>query len=93
VLGVWAASCADAEAAAAAAAAAVNSHHAVYNPHDSSTPFLALYGSRYFVPTLQWRGWGSTAKQQLWAPECSMQHTRLPPGTTDTQVGWQHDTF
>jgi hypothetical protein len=87
VLGVWAASCPDAAAAMAAAAALV-CHSAVSGANDSV--LLAMFGSRCFVPALQLSGWGSTAQQQLWAPECSFQHSHLPPGTTDVQVKPQY---
>lgn len=77
VLGVW--------AATSAQAAAVS--HSLRGAADGVV--LAMYGCQCLVPALQLSGWGSFKKQQLWAPECSFGDSLLPPGTTDVQVGLQ----
>jgi hypothetical protein len=45
-----------------------------------------MHGSQILVPALQLCGWGGTAKQQLLVPQCSLQDSMLPHGSTDVQV-------
>jgi hypothetical protein len=84
VLGVWTASSAD-SATAAAAAAAVQGLGAAHEQQDAV--WLAMHGSQCMVPALQLGGWGGPATQLLRVPECSLQDSKLPGGSTAVQVG------